>query len=218
MSLETIVPIQLELRYRFEPGQQLRYRVESSLDQEVMEAGQPVRRDERTAVLELVQRVLAVEPDGSAHVLTRSTGPEHAALLYQHLTPQGQARECAGPNPGSYTQLPDGPVSVGASWNSEIEVGLPGLSEVKLHCVSHVATIEEEMAVIQVRAPELALEIPLPDGSATARLLLTAEGSFRFDLERGRLERLEVTLRAHPRIGTASFDTRHRLVQELLPC
>lgn len=215
MSPETLT---LALRYRFEPGQRLRYRVESSLEQEVLEAGQPVRREERTTVFELTQQVLALEPDGSAHVVTRSQGPEISALLYQHLAPEGRARESAGSDPGSYTQLPAGPVALGEAWNSEIDVALPGHQPVKLLCVSRVARTEREVAVIQVCAPELALEVPLPDGSATARLLLAAEGTFRFDQARGLLERLEVNLRAYPRIGTASFDTRHRLVQELLPC
>jgi len=216
VSLETVSA--LDLRYRFEPGQRLRYRVESTLEQEVLEAGQPVRREERTTVFELTQQVLAVEPDGSAHVVTRSQGLERADLLYQHLSAQGRARECAGSDPGSYTHLPPGPVGLGETWNSEIELALYGHAPVKLPYVSHVARLEGDVAVVQVRAPELALEVPLPDGSATARLLLAAEGTFRFDSSRGQLQRLEVHLRTYPRIGTASFDTRHRLVQELLPC
>jgi hypothetical protein len=181
----------------------------------------------------MVQHILAVDVDGSGHVLTRSIPYERnetalqraleaqRQVTYVLMDPQGTVRLSSTPTPPSTYSFPDGPVPVGDGWEFVTQFPLPPSGQVAhvpfIYTLREVTLVNgSNCAVIEVTAPRNDWEVPLPDSQDIALVSLETRGVIYFDYERGYMIHSEMETTTAPRLGPQTVTTITSTVQELI--
>jgi hypothetical protein len=223
----------VSLRYRFQPDQELLYRIEHQLKvisstperaEEYESLSITVRaftvegvHEDGSATLQLSIRSLQLRartPNGSEIQVDSSQNPQHPLmrlvgkpLVRLTASPTGaigrweELQESAGAAGLNVRllrlYLPENPVAVGESWTTPIKVNLPQPlgkgEEVVFEQLARLRAVQEGLATI-----ELSLRWPEPEKVASAVKAKLAQfllaGSARFDLNRGLLRDMKLTL------------------------
>ncbi len=223
MDLKTGV----ELRLKFVPGRTALYSLKTQLDQQVQQGEQVVNETENVFTNDLRQRVLAVDPDETAHILCMLSPPgadprgEQRQIIYQRLGPRGEVLDVSGLNPANAFALPEGSVSEGSSWTGEVKIPIPQSPET----VACTTTYElkgsrevEGMQCVEISCSvdEFEFGIPMPDRSGRAIVLMGSHGTIYFAPEEGILVRYELDTVTSPQIGQFSFTTSTTITQEFV--
>lgn len=222
----------VRLRLRFEPDLKLDYRAASTVVQEIIEKGMMLGRNEQKWGTRVFQRVLRLEEDGTAHVVTLSepegNGPEinvpgvqvQRQVLYSLMDDRGNMLESSGGTGGSTYAFPEGPVRVGEAWEASVEVQFPGMPAPAKATNRYVLAGAEEVhgyrcVRIEMTSSELSFEMLLPDGQQKAKVLLENQGTLFFAPEEGVLVKMELRTRSIPHIQDFTFDTVTTITQDL---
>ncbi|HXE72093.1 MAG TPA: hypothetical protein VNO81_05490 [Candidatus Nitrosotenuis sp.] len=220
------------LRLKFEPDLRLHYLVQTEVAQEVINKGVVAGRTQQKWETRVWQRVLRVEADGSAHLVTVSEPQVEPGkvqvpgvtlqrqVVYSFMDTRGHLLEIAGASPGSTYSFPDHPVAAGQAWEGKSELVVPGMSEPVVGSNHYVLVGSEDLndipcVKIQMKASEITFEMPLPDGRNKARVLLESEGWLYFAPLEGMLVRMEMKTHSIPKIQDVIFDTVTLMVQQL---
>ncbi|MBI3929728.1 MAG: hypothetical protein HY319_29580 [Armatimonadetes bacterium] len=222
----------LTLRLKYVQDRELHYNIKTSVAQEMIDKGTTLGKEQNAFEAEMIQRVLRVEPDGSGHVITSSRpigaaapapvpGAPNREVSYSHLGAQGEVLEISGFNPGSSYAFPDGAVKVGGAWQGSTRLQIPtrpepidGVNRFKLLGSEQVNGYD--CVKIEVKADKRSFQVALPDGSGVALVEIESEGAMWFAPAEGFLVKLDMLTLSKPTIGESTFDTKNRLVQELV--
>lgn len=220
------------LRNAFVPGQVLRYRARTNVRQELTQNDQATGDSDHEWKAVLVQEVLAVDADGSAHIITRAAledvdpaGTEGAleaqrVVTYTKLDPRGNVKLSSNASTAASYTLPEGEVEIGDEWSDEALYPLPPTGQTAPVAFRYTWARTEDFggrdcAVIEVHAASSEWEVLLPETQETILVSVAIEGTLWFDLEAGLMVRSDVSTMAMPRVGTQTVTTRTRVTQEL---
>lgn len=220
------------LRLRFEADLRLEYKGQTQVVQEIIEKGMMLGRNEQKWGTRIAQRVLRVEEDGSAHMLTTSEPDAAAAeiqvpgvqiqrqVMYAQLDPRGNMLEVSGGGSSSTYSFPDGPVRPGEAWEAQTVVHFPGMPAPATATNRFVLGAAEtvngfECVRIEMSSSEVSFEMMLPDGQQKARVLLENQGTLFFAPAEGILVRMELRTKSIPKIQDFTFDTTTTVTQDL---
>ena len=217
---------QAPFRLKFEPGQKRMYNLSSNVRQHVSDAGRVLSKEEHSYSASLEQKVLAVEPDGSAHVVSVTVpnppipaGAPPKSLVYEHLDARGQLLESSGPSQASAFSFPEEAVDVGSTWKGVSQGHVPNNPEpVKMGYTYKLEGFEERVgrqcAKISFNSEEVEFQVPSPDGRGQTKIRTSTSGTMYFALD-GYLVRLELTTKTFPEMGQARVEIINELTQEL---
>lgn len=225
--------MELTLRNRFARGSRLYYLSSTSVTQKILEGDTVLGSQTAGWKMEIHQRVLDVEADGSAHVLYRvlpvSLSPEATAtgitirkqVAYMLVTPVGTIIERSDVSPVEPCMFPEHPVSVGDTWPVESELRFPFLPDpvpyTNMHTLGGVDDIDGvPCARINLHAQSGRVLIPQDGTDESVEVLVENEGSVWFDHEDGTLVCVRMTTRAVPTIRGITYDTLTTLTQQLI--
>lgn len=212
------------LQLKYVAGRRVKYGLETQLEQAVQQNGQVLNETENSYEANLEVKTLAVEDDGSGHVLTfttvpGNTDPNQRQVLYQRLGSRGEVFEVSGMNPTNSFSLPVEPVKMGSSWQGQVQIPLPQ-SATPMTCTT-VYTVNGtedyqglQCLTIECHVEEFEFDLPLPDGSGVAKVLMGSHGSILFAPEEGILARMEIETVTSPHIGQVIFTTSTLITQE----
>lgn len=214
----------VELRLKFVPGRKVFYTLDTQLEQQVQRGGQVLNENETHFQAYLRQRVLTADPDGCGHVVTVTTPPvpnpgNERQIVYQKVDPRGAVLDVSGMNPTNSYALPDGPVKEDSSWKGEVQLPLPQ-SPKPINCLTeYVVTGTTEFnglkcVKIECVVEDFEFELPMPDGTGLAKVIMGSQGSMLFAPEEGILARMEVETVTSPQIGNMVFTTSTVITQE----
>lgn len=220
------------LRLRFEADLRLEYKAQTQVVQEIIEKGAMLGRNEQKWSAHVTQRVLRVEDDGSAHLVTASE-PEGSAseiqipgvqiarqVMYSQMDPRGNIVEMSGSAGGNTYSFPDGPVRPGEAWEAQTQVQFPGMpapeASTNRFVLGGTETVNGlECVRIEMSSSEVSFEMLLPDGQQKARVLMENQGTLFFAPAEGILARLELRTKSIPKIQDFTFDTTTTMIQDL---
>jgi hypothetical protein len=214
----------IELKLKFVPGRKLFYSLDTQLEQQVSRGEEILNENETSFQAHLRQRVLAADEDGSGHVVTVTTPPvedpgAERQIVYQRVSPQGSVLDVSGMNPTNSFALPAERVKVDTSWQGEVILPLPQ-SPQPVRCVTEYIVTGTtnfnglECVNIDCIVEDFEFDMPMPDGSGMARVMMGSQGSMLFAPEEGILARMEVETITSPRIGQVTFTTSTMITQE----
>lgn len=214
----------VELRLKFVPGRKIFYGLETQLEQTVQRGEQVLNENETAFEAYLHQRVLAADDDGSGHVVTITTPPvenpgKDRQIVYQRLDPRGAVLDVSGMNPTNSFALPKEIVKEDSSWKGEVILPLPQTAQ-PVRCVTEymVTGITNfnglECVNIDCVVDEFEFDMPMPDGSGVAKVLMGSQGSMLFAPKEGILARMEVETVTSPQVGQITFTTSTMITQE----
>lgn len=214
----------IELRLKFVPNRKLFYTLDTQLEQQVQRGNQVLNENENHFQAHLRQRVLATDPDGSGHVVTVTTPPvpnpgAERQIVYQRLSTRGDVLDVSGMNPTNSYALPKEAVKMDTSWEGEVILPLPQ-SPKPVRCLTeYIVTGTTEYAGLQCVkidciVEEFEFDLPMPDGTGIARVLMGSQGSMMFAPEEGILAHMEVETVTSPQIGQMIFTTSTMITQE----
>lgn len=214
----------VQLRLKFVPGRRIFYTLDTELEQQVQRGGQVLNENETQFQAYLRQRVLCADPDGCGHVVTITTPPvenpgAERQLVYQRVSPTGAVLDVSGMNPTNSYALPEGPVKVESSWKGEVVLPLPQ-SPTPVRCLTEytiTGTTEFnglKCVKIDCLVDDFEFDLPMPDGTGTARVIMGSQGTMLFAPEEGILARMEVETVTSPQIGNMVFTTSTMITQE----
>lgn len=218
-----------ELRNRFQAGQALRYRA-STVARQVMGPDSAPAQHEWRAVL--VQQVVAVEGDGTAHIVTRAAleDPNPAATeaaleaqktaAYNKVDARGFIMLSSSPVPSPTYTLAAQAVEPGDEWTETTlyplpPSGQPAPIQFRYRYLRDEPVEGRTCAIVEVGAASSEWEVTLPGSQEPALMAITIEGSFAFDIAAGLLVRLEVTTATSPRVGGQVVRTETKMTQML---
>ncbi len=221
----------LELRLGFVQDQRLHYSLHTRIYQEARDGDKVLGREENELHAGLMQRVLRVEDDGSAHLVavtmpvgqdllkSPAAGPLRS-VIYQHLDRRGEILEISGPNPGSTYSFPAEPLSIGGTWKGVSRGYAPGRPDPILTPYTYKIVGSEQRGdydclQIDVESDMIDFESPLPDGRMT-RVGIQTRGRMFFAPDPGILVRLELKSLTTPKVEGFQFETHNTVTQELL--
>jgi len=221
----------LELRLGFVQDQRLHYSLHTRIYQEAREGEKLLGREENELHAGLMQRVLRVEDDGTAHLvavtvpvgedlLKSPAAGQMRSVIYQHLDRRGEILEISGPNPGSTYSFPREPVSVGASWKGISKGYAPGrpdpvLTPYTYRLVGVERRGDHDCVQIEVESDVIEFESPMPNGQVT-KVDIQTTGRMFFAPDAGILVRLELKSLTTPKVQGFTFETHNTVTQELL--
>ena len=214
----------IELRLKFVPGRRLFYTLDTQLEQTVQRGEQVLNENETSFEAYLRQRVLAADEDGSGHIVTVTTPPvenpgNDRQIVYQRLDGRGNVLDVSGMNPTNSFALPKDKVKVDSSWRGEVILPLPQTAQ-PVRCVTEYIVSGEttfaglKCVNIDCVVDEFEFDMPMPDGSGVARVLMGSQGSMLIAPEEGILARMEVETITSPQIGQITFTTSTMITQE----
>ena len=214
----------IELRLKFVPGRRLFYNLETQLEQTVQRGEQVLNENETSFEAYLRQRVLAADEDGSGHIVTITTPPvenpgNDRQIVYQRLDARGNVLDVSGMNPTNSFALPKEKVKLDSSWRGEVILPLPQTAQ-PVRCVTEYLVAGEttfaglKCVNIDCVVDEFEFDMPMPDGSGVAKVLMGSQGSMLFAPEEGILARMEVETITSPQIGQITFTTSTMITQE----
>lgn len=214
------------LRLGFKQDRTYEYTLTTTVRQEVKNQGNVVNQENNTFRASLKQRVLRVEDDGSAHVLS-VTQPEATTpnvsrqVIYQHSSDKGSVLETSGPNPGNSFTFPDGKVSEGDSWTGESRMPVPGRPDPVVGKTNYTILGSEQVnghhcVKIGIETEQYKFEMPLPDGSGRALVTMDSQGTMFFAPEEGLVVKMELTTHSSPRMGPLVINSENVITQELV--
>ncbi len=211
----------------------LQYKGSTTVRQEILHSGVLTGENVNEWEALMVQRVVALESDGSGHVVTRAVpwneSPRVLAanleaqkqVTYVLMEPIGRILLASTPSPPSTYSFPEHAVSAGASWEAMSQFPLPPGGQ-----IAHVPfyyTLRDlseyqgaSVAVIDVQAPRNDWEVTLPDSADVATVSLETNGTILFDYVRGFMVRSEMQTMTAPRLGAQTVTTTTSTVQELI--
>ena len=212
------------LKLKFVPGRKTFYRLETQLEQTVQRGEQIMNESENNFEAFLHQKTLAVDPDGSGHVITVTTPPTEnpgtdRQIVYQRLSPAGAVLDVSGMNPTNSFALPDEPISMDSTWSGEIILPLPQAAQ-PVKCTTEYMVIGTEdykglkCVNIDCIVDDFEFDMPLPGGQGIARVVMGSQGTMLFAPEEGILARMEVETLTSPHIGQVTFTTSTMITQE----
>ncbi|MEW6280967.1 MAG: hypothetical protein AB1758_20305 [Candidatus Eremiobacterota bacterium] len=219
------------LRLAFKAGRIAEYKMHTHMAQEVVKAGQTLGRQEYGWNAVLRQRTLAVEADGSGHVVTVNEPqgspeelqvagvPIQRQVVYTHMTPVGNIVETSGPDSGAAFSFPEEPVREGQEWTGVSKLQLPSFPR-PLEAVTHYRLAGQQdiadfhCVKIEIRSEESSVDIPVSEG-VMGKLILSSTGVLFFDPEKGVMVRQELHTRSVPHIADATYETITKLTQDL---
>ena len=214
----------IELQLKYVAGRRVNYVLETQLEQAVQQNGQVLNETENSYEAHLEVKTLAVEDDGSGHVLTittvpGNTDPKQKQVLYQRLGGQGQVFEVSGMNPTNSFSLPTEPIKEDSSWEGQVQIPLPQSATPVTCTTEYTVTGMEEFEglnciSIDCSVDEFEFDLPLPDGSGVAKVLMGSQGSMLFAPKEGILVRMEIETVTSPHIGQIVFTTSTLITQE----
>lgn len=219
------------LKLEFKPGTQLEYRVSTRMSQEIRKAGEIVGEQTYSWTSTQTQKVLAAEPDGSAHLITISAPqgdvlevsgvPLARSVVYTHLTPQGDIRETSGPDSGAAFSFPVDPVKEGGEWTGTAMLTLPGVARPLEAITRYRLAGTQEVAGyncvrIEIHSDPASVDLPIDAPGVTATLTVKSDGALFFEPDKGILVRQELLTVSTPAIADATYETHTRLDQELV--
>jgi hypothetical protein len=181
----------------------------------------------------MVQRVLAVDNDGSGHVVTRALPwvedahqrataiEEQHQVTYVLMEPLGKVRTASTPTPPSTYTFPVEAVAAGVQWESATLFPLPPSGQVAqvpfFYRLRGLETYNDaQCAVIEVEAPGNEWELTLPESGESVMVTLETRGLIYFDYVRGFMVRTEMETATQPRLGAQTVCTVTTSVQELI--
>lgn len=214
----------VELKLKFVPGRRVFYTLDTHLEQQVQRSGQVLNENETHFQAYLRQRVLATDADGSGHIVTTTSPPvenpgSERQIVYQRVGANGAVFDVSGMNPTNSYALPDTPVTMDSSWKGEVVLPLPQ-SPQPVNCLTeYVVTGTTEFNGLQCikidcLVEDFEFELPMPDGTGTAKVIMGSQGSMLFAPEEGILARMEVETVTSPQIGNMVFTTSTVITQE----
>ena len=200
IDLDKGVSLSLDMK----PGQTISYKITTKVQQRVIASGTVLNEQANEFFSKLSQRILAVDGDGSAHVVS-TTSPydgdgSQRQVIYQQLSSQGHVLETTGGVPSSAYSFPEDPVKLKDSWQGEVKLQIPTQQE-PVVCIStyKVDGTEKvgdyECVRIMVESEEVEFQVPSPDGNGMANVhhgflggdaLLARPGNFGADGARDR--------------------------------
>jgi len=218
----------MELKLKFESGKSARATLDTEVTQRVSQGGEPGTSHTLSWKSDMRQRVLDVEPDGSAHVVyvtIPTEGIDEAAaagvvlqrqVAYVHLDPQGRYREQTPVAPPAVCVLPEGPVEEGATWSAPAELAFPALGQSVRYEQQYRLEAAETLdgvacARISVRTEPTRAEVPLFGGNV-ARVRLDGDAALWVGLD-GRVLRQEVRTHAVTTVGITDYETTTAVTQ-----
>lgn len=214
----------INLRLKFVPGRRVFYSLETQLEQQVQRSGQILNENETSFDANLRQRCLAADDDGTGHMITITTPPGEAGeiqrqVVYQRLDPRGAVLDVSGMNPTNSFSLPEDKVKMDTTWSGEVILPLPQ-SPQPVRCLTEYMVIGTttfnglECVKIDCVVDEFEFDLPMPDGSGVAKVLMGSQGTMLFAPEEGILARMEVETVTSPHIGQIVFTTSTMITQE----
>lgn len=214
----------INLGLAMKSGQVFSYKITTKVQQRVIASGTVLNEQANEFVSKLTQRVLAVDEDGSAHVVSTTTPYEgeddQRQLIYQQLSAQGHVVETTGGVPSSAYSFPEEPVTKETSWEGQVKLQIPTQQEPVI-CVStyKVDGIEKvgnyDCVRINVESEEIEFEVPSPDGNGMARVTMGSSGVMHFSPGLGTLVRMELETDTTPVFANMKMETSNLVVQEL---
>jgi hypothetical protein len=168
--------------------------------------------------------VLATDEDGSGHVVTITTppfviNPGDRQIVYQRLDSRGAVLDVSGMNPTNSFALPEGKVKEDTSWQGEVILPLPQ-SPQPVRCITEYIVTGTtkfkglDCVEIDCVVDEFEFDLPMPDGTGIAKVLMGSQGSMLFAPKEGILARMEVETVTSPQIGQVVFTTSTMITQE----
>lgn len=214
----------IELKLKFVPGRKVFYTLDTQLEQNVQRGQQVLNENETSFQAHLRQRVLATDEDGSGHIITITTPPvenpgDQRQVVYQRLGPSGAVLDVSGMNPTNSFALPDEKIKMDSSWQGEVILPLPQ-SPKPVRCLTEYIVTGStnfnglECVRIDCIVDEFEFDMPMPDGTGIAKVLMGSQGSMLFAPEEGILAQMEVETITSPRIGQITFTTSTMITQE----
>ena len=200
----------IELKLKFVPNRKLFYTLETQLEQQVQRGDQVLNENENQFQAYLRQRVLATDPDGSGHIVTVTTPPvespgDERQIVYQRLSQHGDVLDVSGMNPTNSFALPKEKVKMDSSWQGEVILPLPQ-SPQPVHCLTeYIVTGMTDFnglncVKIDCVVDEFEFDLPMPDGTGIAKVLMGSQGSMLFAPEEGILAHMGNTALALVRL------------------
>jgi hypothetical protein len=214
------------LRMNFEKNSQLKYRLVNQTTQRQLAPNPQGDPMQQSLELEINQRVLLVEADGSAHVTSVSVpqvpgGEQHASVVYQHMTNRGGILLSSNAQQTNAFSFPEEEVSVGSSWTGVSDTFIPGSHQpVQIEYSYRVVGQENgdhgTVLTIEFASKEVEFQVPLPDGSGLSNIATQSEGVVRFGVDQGCLFSLSVKTRTVPTMGNMVLEVVNAVEQTLL--
>ncbi len=214
------------LRHAYRVGQTTRVRVATTLTGTQTEEGQltGLTSPPFWAAI-LASRVVALEPDGCAHVVS-TTVPDYpdprateGALAGQHqvayalVDPLGYARQYSTLTSPSMHVLPEHEVEPGDRWSQVIAMPItPAGNEAVLEvaCEYEEDRVEDgrTLAIIRMTAPATEWTVTMPQTQEPLHVYLELRGQIWFDAEKGLAPFKELETTSGP-VGSAVHATTH---------
>ncbi len=214
----------IELKLKFVPGRKIFYVLDTHLEQQVQRGTQVLNENETSFQAHLRQRILAADDDGSGHIVTIMTPPvaepgKERQIVYQRVSSSGSVLDVSGMNPTNSFALPLEKVKLNTTWRGEIALPLPQAPQ-PVQCVTEYAVTGMstfnglECVSIDCIVEDFEFDMPMPDGSGMARVMMGSQGSMLFSPAEGILARMEVETITAPKIGEVTFTTSTVITQE----
>ncbi len=214
----------LELKLHFQQDRKLTYKLSTNVEQKVIDQGNVVNQTESLYTAEMVQRVLRLEEDGSAHVISKTEPkdpPGPSSVSYQLISSSGMVLETSGANPANTYSFPEASVAQGEGWEGETKIPLPGRPEPLLcksvYTLAGSATLHGlECVTIEVVTEEVQFEIPFPGAQGMATVTMASSGLMHFAPSEGILVKMELETLSSPKLGAVVLSNNNTIVQELV--
>ncbi|MBI2266967.1 MAG: hypothetical protein HYU64_17695 [Armatimonadetes bacterium] len=227
----------VQLAYKFSKGEERKYKTTTSMVREVDERTKVMQKQASTIESELAQKVIEVEGDGSAHLVThlevKSQETDGRPLptvsekqtLYFKMDPTGRILEVSGMSSQGNPAFPLQPVQEGDSWKDETTINLPFFQSPQR--ISSTYTLEEivpvngfECARIKVATDEAVFTtmatMEVSGAPQEVKQIIENQGTIFFAHKEGVLVRSDMNTRAVARVGEMVVDTTTNVVMELV--
>lgn len=211
------------LRIDFVKNPELRYWLKTKSTQKQLTGGN--QQAENALEVDLVQKVLKVEEDGSAHVVSISTpkvsgGEKHRAAVYQHMSPRSEVLLTSNAGQTNAFTFPDQEVQIGSGWTGQADNYVPGNPNPVVMEYSYRIVAQEEhrghsCLKIVFSSKEVQFEAPAPDGSGSSQVTTQTEGTILFAPEQGCMVGMTLRTRTVPSRGGISIEIVNQSEQML---
>jgi hypothetical protein len=214
------------LRMKFDQNSQLKYRLVNQTTQRQLAPAPQGEPMQQSLELEVLQRVLLIEADHSAHVTSISVpqipgGEKHSSVVYQHMTDRGGILLSSNAQQTNAFSFPQEEVSVGSAWHGTSDTFVPGSNqpiqiEYSYRVVGEHSGNQGTVLKVEFSSKEVQFQVPMPDGSGITNVATQSEGLLDFGVDQGCLVALSVKSRTVHTLGAMTIEVVNTVEQTLL--